>query len=71
MFGDHFYAFMVMSWPFLLQPEEMTRMRSLNRQLQIDIDCTLKETDLLQSRGTRAHAQPDKHNVQRHPEQQL
>lgn len=35
----------------LFQPEEMTRLRSLNRQLQIDIDCTLKETDLLQSRG--------------------
>ncbi|XP_029285523.1 TGF-beta-activated kinase 1 and MAP3K7-binding protein 3 [Cottoperca gobio] len=33
------------------RPEEMTRMRTLNRQLQIDIDCTLKETDLLQSRG--------------------
>lgn len=29
----------------------MTRLRSQNRQLQIDIDCTLKETDLLQSRG--------------------
>uniref|UniRef100_A0A1A8CAQ2 TGF-beta activated kinase 1/MAP3K7 binding protein 3 n=1 Tax=Nothobranchius kadleci TaxID=1051664 RepID=A0A1A8CAQ2_NOTKA len=33
------------------KPEEMTRLRSLNRQLQIDIDCTLKEMDLLQSRG--------------------
>uniref|UniRef100_W5MW12 TGF-beta-activated kinase 1 and MAP3K7-binding protein 2 n=1 Tax=Lepisosteus oculatus TaxID=7918 RepID=W5MW12_LEPOC len=33
------------------RPEEMTRLRSLNRQLQIDIDCTLKEIDLLQSRG--------------------
>ncbi|KAG5833359.1 hypothetical protein ANANG_G00275110 [Anguilla anguilla] len=33
------------------RPEDMTRLRSLNRQLQIDIDCTLKETDLLQSRG--------------------
>ncbi|KAM9320786.1 TGF-beta-activated kinase 1 and MAP3K7-binding protein 3 isoform 2-T2 [Gastrophryne carolinensis] len=32
-------------------PEEMTRLRSLNRQLQINIDCTLKEVDLLQSRG--------------------
>ncbi|XP_078264993.1 TGF-beta-activated kinase 1 and MAP3K7-binding protein 3 isoform X2 [Rhinoraja longicauda] len=32
-------------------PEEMTKFRSLNRQLQIDIDCTLKEIDLLQSRG--------------------
>uniref|UniRef100_A0A672JP79 TGF-beta activated kinase 1 (MAP3K7) binding protein 3 n=1 Tax=Salarias fasciatus TaxID=181472 RepID=A0A672JP79_SALFA len=32
------------------QPEEMTRLRSMNRQLQIDIDCTLKETDVLQSR---------------------
>lgn len=37
-----------------VQPEEMTRLRSLNRKLQIDIDCTLKETDLLQSRGTCA-----------------
>lgn len=36
---------------YCLQPEEMTRLRSQNRQLQIDIDCTLKETDLLQSRG--------------------
>ncbi|KPP76682.1 hypothetical protein Z043_103956 [Scleropages formosus] len=33
------------------RPEEMTRLRGLNRQLQIDIDCTVKETDLLQSRG--------------------
>lgn len=33
------------------RPEDMTRLRSLNRQLQIDIDCTLKETDLLQSSG--------------------
>ncbi|XP_034610676.1 TGF-beta-activated kinase 1 and MAP3K7-binding protein 3 isoform X2 [Trachemys scripta elegans] len=32
-------------------PEEMTRLRSLNRQLQINVDCTLKEVDLLQSRG--------------------
>ncbi|XP_030058224.1 TGF-beta-activated kinase 1 and MAP3K7-binding protein 3 [Microcaecilia unicolor] len=32
-------------------PEEMTRLRCLNRQLQINIDCTLKEVDLLQSRG--------------------
>ncbi|XP_068124418.1 TGF-beta-activated kinase 1 and MAP3K7-binding protein 3 isoform X2 [Hyperolius riggenbachi] len=31
--------------------EEMTRLRGLNRQLQINIDCTLKEVDLLQSRG--------------------
>ncbi|KAM6383058.1 TGF-beta-activated kinase 1 and MAP3K7-binding protein 3 isoform 5-T9 [Alca torda] len=31
--------------------EEMTRLRSLNRQLQINVDCTLKEVDLLQSRG--------------------
>ncbi|MEE6470217.1 hypothetical protein FKM82_008894 [Ascaphus truei] len=31
-------------------PEEMTRLRSLNRQLQINVDCTLKEVDLLQSR---------------------
>ncbi|XP_008934244.1 PREDICTED: TGF-beta-activated kinase 1 and MAP3K7-binding protein 3-like [Merops nubicus] len=29
----------------------MTRLRSLNRQLQINVDCTLKEVDLLQSRG--------------------
>ncbi|XP_054910840.1 TGF-beta-activated kinase 1 and MAP3K7-binding protein 3 isoform X2 [Poeciliopsis prolifica] len=33
------------------KPEEITRLRTHNRQLQIDIDCTLKETDLLQSRG--------------------
>uniref|UniRef100_A0A8D0GX75 TGF-beta activated kinase 1 (MAP3K7) binding protein 3 n=1 Tax=Sphenodon punctatus TaxID=8508 RepID=A0A8D0GX75_SPHPU len=33
------------------EPEEMTRLRSLNRQLQINVDCTLKEVDLLQSRG--------------------
>ncbi|KAL4636261.1 TGF-beta-activated kinase 1 and MAP3K7-binding protein 3 [Arapaima gigas] len=33
------------------RPEEMTRLRGQNRQLQIDIDCTLKEIDLLQSRG--------------------
>ncbi|XP_040280932.1 TGF-beta-activated kinase 1 and MAP3K7-binding protein 3 isoform X2 [Bufo bufo] len=32
-------------------PEEMNRLRTLNRQLQINIDCTLKEIDLLQSRG--------------------
>ncbi|XP_040980734.1 TGF-beta-activated kinase 1 and MAP3K7-binding protein 3 isoform X4 [Aquila chrysaetos chrysaetos] len=32
-------------------PEEMTRLRSVNRQLQINVDCTLKEVDLLQSRG--------------------
>lgn len=32
-------------------PEEMTRLRSTNRQLQINVDCTLKEVDLLQSRG--------------------
>ncbi|KAI5095216.1 TGF-beta-activated kinase 1 and MAP3K7-binding protein 3 isoform X1, partial [Silurus meridionalis] len=32
-------------------PEDMTRIRTHNRQLQINIDCTLKETDLLQSRG--------------------
>ncbi|XP_019735745.1 TGF-beta-activated kinase 1 and MAP3K7-binding protein 3 [Hippocampus comes] len=41
----------VSSTSFIPRPEEMTRLRSLNRQLQIDIDCTLKETDLLQSRG--------------------
>ncbi|XP_054645139.1 TGF-beta-activated kinase 1 and MAP3K7-binding protein 3 [Dunckerocampus dactyliophorus] len=41
----------VNSTSFIPRPEEMTRLRSLNRQLQIDIDCTLKETDLLQSRG--------------------
>lgn len=33
------------------RPEEMTRIRSHNRQLQINIDCSLKEADLLQSRG--------------------
>lgn len=33
------------------RPEEITRLRTQNRQLQINIDCTLKETDLLQSRG--------------------
>ncbi|XP_020646659.3 TGF-beta-activated kinase 1 and MAP3K7-binding protein 3 isoform X1 [Pogona vitticeps] len=32
-------------------PEEMTRLRSMNRQLQINVDCTQKEIDLLQSRG--------------------
>ncbi|KAH0624755.1 hypothetical protein JD844_032525 [Phrynosoma platyrhinos] len=32
-------------------PEEMTRLRSVNRQLQINVDCTQKEIDLLQSRG--------------------
>ncbi|XP_053311042.1 TGF-beta-activated kinase 1 and MAP3K7-binding protein 3 isoform X2 [Spea bombifrons] len=32
-------------------PEEMTRLRNLNRKLQINIDCTVKEVDLLQSRG--------------------
>ncbi|XP_070606697.1 TGF-beta-activated kinase 1 and MAP3K7-binding protein 3 isoform X4 [Erythrolamprus reginae] len=35
----------------MLQPEEMTRLRSMNRQLQINVDCTQKEIDLLQSRG--------------------
>ncbi|XP_023259227.1 TGF-beta-activated kinase 1 and MAP3K7-binding protein 3-like isoform X2 [Seriola lalandi dorsalis] len=40
----------VNSTSLIPRPEEMTRLRSLNRQLQIDIDCTLKETDLLQSR---------------------
>lgn len=29
----------------------MTRLRSMNRQLQINVDCTLKEVDVLQSRG--------------------
>ncbi|KAA0714283.1 TGF-beta-activated kinase 1 and MAP3K7-binding protein 3 [Triplophysa tibetana] len=33
------------------RPEDMTRIRSQNRQLQIDIDCSLKEIDSLQSRG--------------------
>ncbi|XP_060736787.1 TGF-beta-activated kinase 1 and MAP3K7-binding protein 3 isoform X1 [Tachysurus vachellii] len=33
------------------RPEEITRVRTQNRLLQIDIDCTLKETDLLQSKG--------------------
>ncbi|KAL8190367.1 UNVERIFIED_CONTAM: TGF-beta-activated kinase 1 and MAP3K7-binding protein 3 [Gekko kuhli] len=32
-------------------PDEMTRLRSMNRQLQINVDCTQKEIDLLQSRG--------------------
>ncbi|CAG5864554.1 TGF-beta-activated kinase 1 and MAP3K7-binding protein 3 [Menidia menidia] len=41
----------VNSTNFIPRPEEMTLLRSRNRQLQIDIDCTLKETDLLQSRG--------------------
>ncbi|MCI4380506.1 hypothetical protein PGIGA_G00240850 [Pangasianodon gigas] len=40
----------VNSSSFIPRPEEMTRVRTQNRQLQIDIDCTLKETDLLQSR---------------------
>nr|XP_020646664.1 TGF-beta-activated kinase 1 and MAP3K7-binding protein 3 isoform X3 [Pogona vitticeps] len=35
----------------LRRPEEMTRLRSMNRQLQINVDCTQKEIDLLQSRG--------------------
>ncbi|XP_061883785.1 TGF-beta-activated kinase 1 and MAP3K7-binding protein 3 isoform X2 [Entelurus aequoreus] len=41
----------VNSTSLIPRPEEMTRLRTLNRQLQIDIDCMLKETDLLQSRG--------------------
>ncbi|KAL1270076.1 hypothetical protein QQF64_032365 [Cirrhinus molitorella] len=41
----------VNSTSLIPRPEDMTRIRSQNRQLQIDIDCTLKETDLLQSRG--------------------
>ncbi|XP_053177681.1 TGF-beta-activated kinase 1 and MAP3K7-binding protein 3 isoform X1 [Scomber japonicus] len=41
----------VNSTSLIPRPEEMTRLRSLNRQLQIDINCTLKETDLQQSRG--------------------
>ncbi|XP_023649500.1 TGF-beta-activated kinase 1 and MAP3K7-binding protein 3 [Paramormyrops kingsleyae] len=41
----------VNSSSFIPRPEEMTRLRGLNRQLQIDIDCTLKETDLLKIRG--------------------
>ncbi|KAF5892679.1 TGF-beta-activated kinase 1 and MAP3K7-binding protein 3 isoform X1, partial [Clarias magur] len=41
----------VNSSSFIPRHEEMTRIRTQNRQLQIDIDCTLKETDLLQSRG--------------------
>ncbi|CDQ75772.1 unnamed protein product [Oncorhynchus mykiss] len=41
----------VNSTSLIPRPEEMTRLRSLNRQLQIDVDCTLKETDLLQSLG--------------------
>ncbi|XP_066836483.1 TGF-beta-activated kinase 1 and MAP3K7-binding protein 3 isoform X3 [Anser cygnoides] len=41
----------LLSWVVSPQPEEMTKLRSLNRQLQINVDCTLKEVDLLQSRG--------------------
>uniref|UniRef100_A0A8C2ALW2 TGF-beta activated kinase 1 (MAP3K7) binding protein 3 n=1 Tax=Cyprinus carpio TaxID=7962 RepID=A0A8C2ALW2_CYPCA len=40
----------VNSTSLIPRPEDMTRIRSQNRQLQIDIDCSLKETDLLQSR---------------------
>ncbi|XP_010793305.1 TGF-beta-activated kinase 1 and MAP3K7-binding protein 3 [Notothenia coriiceps] len=40
----------VNSTSLIPRPEEMTRLRSLNRKLQIDIDCSLKETDLLQSK---------------------
>lgn len=39
----------VSSSSFIPRHEEMTRIRTHNRQLQIDIDCTLKEKDLLQS----------------------
>ncbi|XP_076860465.1 TGF-beta-activated kinase 1 and MAP3K7-binding protein 3 [Brachyhypopomus gauderio] len=39
----------VNSTSLIPRPEEMTRIRTQNRQLQIDIDCTLKETDLLQT----------------------
>uniref|UniRef100_A0A3P9NEK7 RanBP2-type domain-containing protein n=1 Tax=Poecilia reticulata TaxID=8081 RepID=A0A3P9NEK7_POERE len=42
------------------RPEEITRLRTHNRQLQIDIDCTLKETDLLQSRGFHDQDEPKK-----------
>ncbi|XP_059535687.1 TGF-beta-activated kinase 1 and MAP3K7-binding protein 3 isoform X3 [Myotis daubentonii] len=45
-------------------PEEMTRLRSMNRQLQINVDCTLKEVDLLQS---REHLPGSKHNPQTQP----
>ncbi|KAI7798023.1 TGF-beta-activated kinase 1 and MAP3K7-binding protein 3 isoform X1 [Triplophysa rosa] len=41
----------VNSTSLIPRPEDMTRIRSQNRQLQIDIDCSLKEIDLLQSRG--------------------
>ncbi|XP_029004679.1 TGF-beta-activated kinase 1 and MAP3K7-binding protein 3 [Betta splendens] len=41
----------VNSTSLIPRPEEMTRLRGMNRKLQIDIDCTLKEIDLLQSRG--------------------
>ncbi|KAK2835488.1 hypothetical protein Q5P01_015972 [Channa striata] len=34
----------------LPRPDEMTRLRNLNRKLQTDINCTLKEIDLLPSR---------------------
>ncbi|KAM9357612.1 TGF-beta-activated kinase 1 and MAP3K7-binding protein 3 isoform 3-T3 [Symphorus nematophorus] len=48
----------VNSTSLIPRPEEMTRLRSLNRQLQIDIDCTLKETDLLQSRELEQGPKP-------------
>ncbi|XP_063057704.1 TGF-beta-activated kinase 1 and MAP3K7-binding protein 3 isoform X2 [Engraulis encrasicolus] len=41
----------VNSTSLIPRPEEMTRLRSLNRRLQIDIDCSLKETDLLQGQS--------------------
>uniref|UniRef100_A0A3B4XT56 TGF-beta-activated kinase 1 and MAP3K7-binding protein 3-like n=1 Tax=Seriola lalandi dorsalis TaxID=1841481 RepID=A0A3B4XT56_SERLL len=55
----------VNSTSLIPRPEEMTRLRSLNRQLQIDIDCTLKETDLLQSRGIHKHTHTRHMNTQK------
>ncbi|XP_021333962.1 TGF-beta-activated kinase 1 and MAP3K7-binding protein 3 isoform X3 [Danio rerio] len=49
----------VNSTSLIPRPEEMTKIRSQNRQLQIDIDCTLKETDLLQSRAKPTAVQRD------------
>ncbi|XP_028299580.1 TGF-beta-activated kinase 1 and MAP3K7-binding protein 3 [Gouania willdenowi] len=50
----------VNSTSLIPKPEEMTRLRSLNRQLQIDIDCTLKETDVLQSRDGDQSSRPQR-----------
>lgn len=35
-------------------PEDLSRLRALNRKLQVDLDCALKEVDLLESRASRA-----------------